>query len=748
MKKPRITVSEVDYMVKQWDFEKNTFDIKTTSVHSEEKAFWHCKECNYKWEAMIKSRYRSSGLCPCHESNKVIKKGVNDVLALVPELAAEYDFENNPNVDIYREGVDSQKYVNWKCKKCGKSWSTRLGARIIKENDGYTFHRCTHYNTMKRKSIPVISEVSYMIKFWDFENNSLDPYVTKSNSHEYANWKCPNCSYSWSTQILTREQGSGKCPCCETFKVFVPGINDAISIIPELEKWFDKEKNKDIDIHSLRIRDTKTKYHWKCPDCGNSFYSSVASRIGGKMGSYSITRCKQCYINILSSNISPISSNPDMIKFWDYDKNIGCDTNLISCNSTDSYHWKCKKCTYEWEQTPHNRRNSKYCPCCEKGKAIAKGVNDLFTLYPELSEIYDPNDNPGLDIYSIGKGYPEDITWNCPDCGRKWNSTIKLRIKKDINGNEYVVKCSHCNRKQIRALSYAEEYPHLKEMWDEKHNGIPFEKVNSTLSTKQSFHWNCPQCGNKFDAWLNHMIEKYDSPDRGCFYCSGYLVDPKRTSLQAKYPKIAAQWSDENEDTPDQVFPTLTVLRKWHCDIYNLEYQAPINEMVTGEKECPYCSGKLAVPGRTSLLALYPDIAKMWSANNEKDADYVLPNVLTDALWICLECGNEFWGKIKEVVDGETDCPYCNNRKVMPGFNSFEVRHKDLIEEWDYVNNYIIVDPNTISDNHASPVWWICKNNKNHHYPMSVSRKLMYQKRNRESCPYCKGLRVKKRHFI
>ena len=104
-----------------------------------------------------------------------------------------------------------------------------------------------------------------------------------------------------------------------------------------------------------------------------------------------------------------------------------------------------------------------------------------------------------------------------------------------------------------------------------------------------------------------------------------------------------------------------------------------------------------------------------------------------------------------ESNDREVDddcCPFCNDKKVLSGYNSFDIKHSDLLDEWDYVNNYILLNPDEAGDKDTTPVWWICKNNNSHHYTMSIQRRLMYQKRNRESCPYCKGLRVKKRHFV
>ena len=96
---------------------------------------------------------------------------------------------------------------------------------------------------------------------------------------------------------------------------------------------------------------------------------------------------------------------------------------------------------------------------------------------------------------------------------------------------------------------------------------------------------------------------------------------------------------------------------------------------------------------------------------------------------------------------GDDSCPYCTNRRALPGYNSFAIKHAELLEEWDYINNYLICNPDTILDNNNINVWWICKD-CNKRYSLSVKKKLYYNKRHMKSCTYCKGLRRKKKYFF
>ncbi|MCR5746110.1 MAG: zinc-ribbon domain-containing protein, partial [Lachnospiraceae bacterium] len=202
------SVADVEHMLKMWDKEKNTENPEDVSARCEDKKFWICPVCQYEWSAMPISRYQSSGKCPCHESNKAIKKGVNDILTKVSGLKDLLDDDNDFD-RIYTEGVNSSFMVNYKCKECGRTWSATLLSQVVKDGNTYKAKGCPHYNTVKRKpeDIPFCSEVEKISKFWDFEKNSLDINKTKSNDPSTAYFKCKNCGQAWEKSIREQEHG-------------------------------------------------------------------------------------------------------------------------------------------------------------------------------------------------------------------------------------------------------------------------------------------------------------------------------------------------------------------------------------------------------------------------------------------------------------------------------------------------------------------------------------------------------------
>ena len=85
-------------------------------------------------------------------------------------------------------------------------------------------------------------------------------------------------------------------------------------------------------------------------------------------------------------------------------------------------------------------------------------------------------------------------------------------------------------------------------------------------------------------------------------------------------------------------------------------------------------------------FAKYPDIATLWSDQNNLTADEVLPNT-NSADWDCPDCHITFHARIIDMVNGNADCPYCSGRLPIVGTNDLQTTNPDLIKEWDYEKN-------------------------------------------------------------
>lgn len=134
---------------------------------------------------------------------------------------------------------------------------------------------------------------------------------------------------------------------------------------------------------------------------------------------------------------------------------------------------------------------------------------------------------------------------------------------------------------------------------------------------------------------------------------------------------------------------------------------------------------------------MLPDLAEMYSDNNELPADKVLylsNNLLN---WYCDECKGEFKATIKGIE--ENGCPYCNGKKALKGFNDLTTTHPHLIKEWGLENYLIdIGGPENYKFDSTKNVYWLCPKCKTH-YRMNIDDRIINDKRHHESCWKCSG---------
>ena len=83
-------------------------------------------------------------------------------------------------------------------------------------------------------------------------------------------------------------------------------------------------------------------------------------------------------------------------------------------------------------------------------------------------------------------------------------------------------------------------------------------------------------------------------------------------------------------------------------------------------------------------------------------ANAILYNSKLSFKWICPHCEGEYQHPLDRRSVGDDSCPYCANRKVLPGYNSFAARHPALLNEWSYRDNYLIdKDPDKMMENNT-----------------------------------------------
>lgn len=271
-------LSENKELTSEWDFEKNAelklFPEKLTEG-SNKKAWWKCKN-GHTWQEPIYQRWQGKQ-CPfC--TNKRVLVGYNDLPTLFPELAREWDAEENKNIDLLSVVPGSSKTVNWKCSVCGYKWKTSIRQRTQRKTG---CPECAKAKRATARTKTILKHSGSVADFeiakqWNHEKNiGLSPEQFSPSSNKSVWWKCPTCGYERKAKICNRVNLGRGCPVCAN-QVVIPGKNDLATLRPELAKEWHPTANGSLTPQQVSPGSRK-KVWWLCPH-GHSYQASLLHR--------------------------------------------------------------------------------------------------------------------------------------------------------------------------------------------------------------------------------------------------------------------------------------------------------------------------------------------------------------------------------------------------------------------------------------------------------------------------------------
>ena len=641
-----------------------------------------------------------------------------------------------------------------------------------------------------------------MMRFWDVSKNiKQNPNLLSVHASEHANWLCQKCGYSWNTEINTRFISRGTCPCCEEKVVFQSGVNDLLSLLPQAALDILPEDNPNLNLSSIPIRND-VFINWDCHMCHYKWVTSSNGRTAKDSNkNYRLRTCPVCagvrrtanyyiehypevfadyneeengkpfsaiddteikdlfwwncrnedcletYQATIQQKISTRSSfskgclycagkkvlreksfaalHPDMIE--EYDSRNLLDPFEVTEHSTRTVSWVCRNNPeHTWQANFYERASGyKRCPVCDphpKYKVM------LYEMYPEFEKYYSKENRRSFKSYALQSN--EKPLWTC-DNGHTYPNSI-YRISQ--RGFFY---CPLCEGSIVVAEinSVTAKRKDIVDQWSCKNDFLPEEVYYNTTSPVL---WECTTCSGTYAFPVSDKREGNVS----CPYCNGRRVLSGFNEIPSW---LITEYSLKNE-VPISEYPVNSVHKVlWTCPTCHGDYLYRICDREIGDDSCPYCRHKKILVGFNSLADTDPDLAKEWSSGNSDLPSEYMKSSWYRALWTCPTChGNYFYRICDREVDDDS-CPYCCDKKILPGYNSFKVRHPEEMEEWDELANFLLVDPNYILSSYNKAVWWICS--KGHKYSMSPNLKLYYRIRTQEPCPFCKGRRRKLRHF-
>ena len=120
----------------EWSDKNLPLKPDMVNAKSTKKVWWKCSSCGYEWRSLVKSRVKGA-VCPvCSE--RTVFSGYNDLTSTDPDLAMEWDYEKNKELNPHKLSRSSMYSVWWKCPH-GHSWKAKVFDRAV---DGITCKQC------------------------------------------------------------------------------------------------------------------------------------------------------------------------------------------------------------------------------------------------------------------------------------------------------------------------------------------------------------------------------------------------------------------------------------------------------------------------------------------------------------------------------------------------------------------------------------------------------------------------------
>lgn len=418
--------------LKYWNYNKNKLlTPEIVSHNSRNKVWWKCPDCNYEWEATIKSQVKKQIMCPhC-------KKGIKDLASMAPDIVKEWDYEKNAGLDPKHIAYACNKYAWWKCSKCGYEWKAKISNRSVLKRGC----PCCSVNVVMPGKNDLKTKFPYIAKEWHpTKNGELTPEYIAGGSKRKVWWVCPLGHEYMATVYHRTAPNSTGCPICFSGRqtsfaeqavffyvkqlypdaisrykadflgqfeldIYIPSTKYAIEY--DGEAWhkqdkIDREKRKykickEHGITLIRMRE-------QMPELGEE----VADRMIGMKNLYehknltfalrqllillnlykpipdkliNLRRDKFKILEYKKADIndSLISVRPDIALEWHPTKNETLLPSMFKYGSEHKVWWKCPKCGYEYQANICHRTNKKKptgCPMCAKERnALAKSIN-------------------------------------------------------------------------------------------------------------------------------------------------------------------------------------------------------------------------------------------------------------------------------------------------------------------------------------------------------------------------------------
>ncbi len=339
----------------------------------------------------------------------------------------------------------------------------------------------------------------------------------------------------------------------------------------------------------------------------------------------------------------------------------------------------------------------------------------------DLLEQWETEANLPLTPQTVSSGSHQRIWWRC-ERGHRWQAVVYTRAGSHTG-------CPYCTGKRPwpGETDLATVYPHLATQWHPSKNG-DLRPVDVLPGSHRKVWWQCEH-GHEWQAVVKSRAEGC-----GCPICTNRTIG-EDNSLADVHPELADQWHPTKNGalTPDQVVPGTSRKVWWQCE-HGHEWQAQIASRAGRGRNCPYCTSRAVIPGENDLATAFPNLAAQWhpTKNLPLRPSEVTPYSNRKVWWRC-EREHEYQAVIGARTNMHSGCPYCANRKVLPGFNDLATWEPGVAAQWHPALNGALT-PQMVTTSSHRKVWWQC--------PLGhVWKAVIYSRASGRKCgcPVCAG---------
>lgn len=763
--KAKTLASEYPDVAAQWHPTLNG-DVTPDDVRprSTKVFWWWCEKGQHAYQQKVSQKTRGRGCPVC--ANRSVLVGRNDLASQYPEIAAQWHPTLNGNITPEQVTYATTKKFWWICDK-GHAYEAEVAKRTLR---GHGCHYCSGQSPIKGET-DLESQNPEIAKLFLKEYNAISPDEIAKKSNKICWWKCNHgYDHPYQRSVYNQVLAGGECPYCSNKRV-LPGFNDLQSSFPELMGEWDYERNDikpyEILAHSSHKVHWKCSegHTWiatpsqrtakerinVCPECQKLRTSFTEQCV--------IFYVKKHYCGIVKESAKIVDGRNYEVDIWLPEKKLAIEYNGAFYHK-DKLDSDIEKFVLLAEQgievvyilepkgliIPDTRfymmKKFNMSNLEESIKWVLQDVvgisehevdidisrdqldilhnyrtehiaHQFLYYHPSLSAFWDYEKNNPNRIYPYLFDCGSDVSaqWRCPACRHEWASTIKHMTSHEQCPSCGIEPCRICETKspnveehhQINANEYLlmTRYPRIAREFDIRKNApMTLDRVSSL--SKDRLYWRCPQGhiweASPFERSYNHVE---------CPYCQG---KKEYNALDYNRPDIAKYWHPtKNGDLlPEDITCGSGKEVWWTCDAGHSFKTSPNVRCLDGYS-CPVCSGQQADSEYNSLGKLRPDIAKLWHPT--KNGNMTPDNVTCGSnrlIWWKGDCGHEYQKTPAQMCKTEKKhCPYCNNQKLLVGFNDLETRFPEIAQQWDCEKNNGVF-PNEVPYFSSVLAYWKC----------------------------------------